>query len=99
MTSPVGRVWTSSVVREHRSPVHDRRGGAPGLWTTLWRVSWGGKLLADDFDRDRELDIAVQLGDDGVRAQRLDRFHVQLLAIEDDLGLLLDGVGDVGDGD
>ena len=34
-----------------------------------------------------------------VLAERLDRLHVQLLAVELDAGLLLDGVSDVGHGD
>ena len=53
-------------------------------------------LLADDLDRDRELDVVVQLGGHRVGAERLDRLDVQLLAVDDDVGLLLDGVGDIG---
>ena len=86
-------------MRGRRSPVHGRREGRAEAVDNPVESEVGEKLLADDLDGDRELDVAVQLGDDGVRAQRLDRFHVQLLAIEHDLGLLLDGVSDVGDGD
>ena len=87
-------MWTSCAADERRSPGHSPHEGAPGLWTTLWREI--GELLADDFDRDREFDVVVQLGRHGVCAERLDRIHVQLFAVDGDLGLLLDRVGDIG---
>ena len=81
---------------DHNRASHSPRRGAPGLCITLWRVASWLKLLADDFDRDRELDVAVQLGSHCVSTECLDGIHVEVLAVDDDLGLLLDRVCDIG---
>ena len=71
------------------------------MWTTCDRgraVAADGSGL-DDLDRDRELDVVVQLGGDGVGAEGLDRLDVQLLAVDRDVRLRLDRLGDVAGGD
>src|SRR4051794_11617233 len=54
-----GACGRASAFEEQHSPGHGPRGAEPGLWRTLWTASRErlGRLLADDLDRDRELDV------------------------------------------
>jgi hypothetical protein len=63
------RVWTTPIGATTNAAGDGPRQGTSRLCITLWTLITGLELLADDFDRDRELDVAVQLGSHRVRTE------------------------------